>query len=77
MPNTIRSGGLTLVTAALLVGLATQADTQSLPSDLPTKEDLAKDNNLFLTLARRALKWDEPTVPVHIIGPLYFVGTRD
>ena len=76
MPNTIRGGGLTLVTAALLVGLATQADAQSLPSDLPTKEDLAKDNNLFLTLARKALKWDEPTDPVHIVGPLYFVGTR-
>jgi hypothetical protein len=28
--------------------------------------DLAKDNKLFLTLARKALKWDEPTAPAKI-----------
>ena len=42
---------------------------------LPTKEDLAKDNKLFLTLARQALKWDEPTAPSKIVGPLHYVGT--
>lgn len=43
---------------------------------MPTKDDLARDNNLFLTLARKALKWDEPAEPVRIAGPLYFVGTQ-
>jgi metallo-beta-lactamase class B len=41
----------------------------------PTKEDLAKDNKLFITLARKALKWDEPTAPAKIVGPLHYVGT--
>jgi hypothetical protein len=38
---------------------SSQAHAQTLPN-LPTKEDLAQDNNLFLSLARKALKWDEP-----------------
>ena len=46
------------------------------PSDLPTPEQLAADNQLFLTLARKALHWEEPAEPFRIIGPLYFVGTR-
>ena len=53
-----------------------QAHSQTLPSSLPTKEDLARDNNLFLSLARKALKWDEPADPIKIVGPLYFVGTQ-
>lgn len=44
--------------------------------DLPTAEELANDNSLFLSLARKALKWEEPAEPVHIVGPLYFVGTK-
>jgi metallo-beta-lactamase class B len=48
---------------------------QSLPPNLPTKEQLAKDNKLFLSLARKALKWDEPAEPIKIVGPLHFVGT--
>jgi metallo-beta-lactamase class B len=47
---------------------------QQLPPK-PTKEDLAKDNKLFLTLARTALKWDEATEPSRIVGPLHYVGT--
>jgi metallo-beta-lactamase class B len=63
--------------AATAVLFALSASAQELPSkpELPTKEQLAKDNNLFLRLARKALKWDVPTEPVHIVGPLYFVGT--
>lgn len=49
---------------------------QALPPNLPTKEQLANDNNLFITLAKRALKWEEPTDPVRIAGPIYFVGTK-
>jgi len=35
-----------------------------------TKEKLATDNKLFITLATK------PQQPFHIAGPLYFVGTR-
>jgi metallo-beta-lactamase class B len=45
------------------------------PPDV-TAEDLAKDNKLFITLASKSLKWEEPTEPVKIAGPLYFVGTK-
>jgi metallo-beta-lactamase class B len=65
--------GLPLVLAFILGAIA-HANSQGLPQNL-TKEDLAKDNNLFLTLARKALKWDVATDPVKIVGPLYFVGT--
>ena len=45
-------------------------------SSLPTKEDLANNNKLFIELASKYLHWDEPADPIHIVGPLYFVGTR-
>ena len=44
-------------------------------TETPTKEELAKDNKLFLTLARQALKWDVATAPSKIVGPLHYVGT--
>jgi metallo-beta-lactamase class B len=74
---TLRSllGGL-LVAGTLVVGLPTSAPSQTLPPNLPTPEQLANDNNLFLTLARKALKWEEPAEPARIVGPLYFVGTQ-
>jgi metallo-beta-lactamase class B len=55
---------------AVCVALAPPAAQQ------PTKEDhLARDNKLSLTLARKAMKWDEPTAPARIVGPLHYVGT--
>jgi metallo-beta-lactamase class B len=59
----------------LLLGLAGPALAQTTGEE-PTKEMLAKNNQLFLTLARQALHWDDPTEPFHIVGPLYYVGTR-
>jgi hypothetical protein len=35
---------------ALLLGLSMQANSQALPPNLPTKEQLANDNNLFLEM---------------------------
>jgi len=61
-----------LLSGALLLGVAMQAHSQT----PPTKDQLASDNNLFLSLARKALKWEEPADPVRIIGPIYFVGTK-
>lgn len=53
-----------------------QAAAPSPPASIPTREDFARDANLFVTFARRALKWDEPTEPVRIVGPLHYVGTH-
>lgn len=68
------------ITAALagawLLGFAMQVPAQTSPPNQPTKEQLANDNNLFLSLARKVLKWEEPEEPLRIIGPLYFVGTK-
>lgn len=72
--NHIR-GNLALVTVVAL-GLSLASIAQEAPQKLPTKEDLAKDNKLFITLASKALKWDEPAEPIKIVGPLYFVGTQ-
>ena len=68
-----RAAGLSL---ALLFGLGAQIHAQNLPQNVPSKEQLAHDNNLFLSLARKVLKWEEPEEPVKIIGPLFFVGTK-
>ena len=59
----------------VIAGAAITRPTAQQPASTPTKEDLAKDNKLFLTLARKALKWDEPTEPSKILGPLHYVGT--
>ncbi len=67
---------IVLVIFALFFPSGSLLRAQSLPPDLPTKEQLANDNNLFLSLAKKALKWEEPTEPVRILGPLYFVGTK-
>jgi metallo-beta-lactamase class B len=62
--------------AALVLLVCVSANTQELPKNPPTKEQLANDNKLFMTVANKALKWDEPAEPVKIVGPLYFVGTQ-
>jgi len=60
----------------IFVFVGTRGFGQELPEKLPTKEDLANNNKLFAELASKYLHWEEPTDPVHIAGPLYFVGTR-
>jgi metallo-beta-lactamase class B len=74
MPNAIRPAYAWV--PVFLLALTAQADGQTLPPDLPSKEQLANDNNLFLSVARKHLKWEEPDEPVKVIGPLYFVGTK-
>ena len=78
MREMIRNAAASFALVSLIV-IATPAHSQGLPPELPnrpTKEQLANDNNLFIALARKALKWEEPTEPVQIAGPLYFVGTK-
>jgi metallo-beta-lactamase class B len=74
MPSPRRTAALCFL-AGFLVAAAAQAEDQPFPQGF-TQEELAKDNNLFLTLANKALHWEEPTEPIKIVGPLYFVGTR-
>lgn len=42
----------------------------------PTEEQLANDNKLFISLAIKVFKWEEPAEPIRIAGPIYFVGTK-
>ena len=46
--------------AALVLPACVGANTQELPKNLPAKEQLANDNELFISLATKSLKWDEP-----------------
>jgi metallo-beta-lactamase class B len=69
-----------VLTCALAAAcFAVNAEAQTLPPGV-TREQLeqrlATDNKLFLKLAIDALHWEVPTDPVHIAGPLYFVGTK-
>jgi metallo-beta-lactamase class B len=76
LEKTARLAGLPFA-ATLLLALAPPVFSQDMPKNhFPTKEELAKDNKLFITLARRVLKWDEPAEPINLVGPLYFIGTR-
>jgi metallo-beta-lactamase class B len=62
--------------AVIALGSALVVQAQTLPPNVPTKKEPAKNNKLFLELASKYLKWEEPTTPLKIVGPLYFVGTR-
>ncbi|WP_183397665.1 subclass B3 metallo-beta-lactamase [Kaistia hirudinis] len=62
--------------AMLLLNCAGLAIAQTLPPNQVTREQLATDNKLFISYASKSLKWEEPTEPVRIVGPLYFVGTE-
>ena len=68
-----RMAGLSL---AFVLGLGTLTYGQNLPPNLPNKEQLANDNNLFISFAKKLLHWEEPTDPLRIVGPIYFVGTK-
>src|SRR5689334_22347539 len=64
------------MTRASLIAIAFALLAAPTPALAQSKEALAKDNNLFLTTTRRALKWDERADPMKIVGPINFVGTR-
>lgn len=57
----------------LLVCSLTALALAQAPSD---RDALAANPPLFLEVTRKALQWDQPTDPVHIAGPVYFVGTK-
>lgn len=61
--------------AVALLAAAPATFAQELPPGI-TAERLATDNQLFVTLASKALKWEVPAEPLRIVGPIYFVGTE-
>lgn len=60
----------------LLVTASPELRAQTAPIERPTPEQLANDNKLFISLAIKVFKWEEPAEPVKIAGPIYFVGTK-
>ena len=53
-----------------VLGLRTLAYGQSLPPNMPNKEQLANDNNLFHLISRsKLLHWEEPTKPIRDCWP--------
>jgi metallo-beta-lactamase class B len=61
--------------ALAIIVLVSPTFAQELPKGV-TAADLATNNKLFLELARKGLKWEEPADPAQIAGPIYFVGTK-
>jgi para-nitrobenzyl esterase len=61
---------------ALATTLALTLPYLAASQGVPTREQLAGNPALFLDLARKTLKWDEPAAPVKIVGPIYSVGTK-
>lgn len=71
--------GIATAGAVAIAISATGLAAQTLPPGVTQAElmaRLATDNKLFLQLASKAQHWEEPAAPLHIAGPLYFVGTR-
>jgi hypothetical protein len=40
------------------------------------RNDLINFPILFISLATKTLKWEEPAEPTRIVGPVCFVGTK-
>ncbi len=62
------------VAAACALGSLVLAATRAVAQ--PRQGDPAPVPGLFLRVARKALKWDEPAAPARVVGPVYFVGTK-
>ena len=61
--------------ALVLVGCLAASST-AVAQGPPDRETLARNPPLFMELARKTLKWDEPAQPAKIVGPIYSVGTK-
>lgn len=67
---------LRILTVAALASVALISLTPDLVAqEAPTPEYLAAHPNEFLAGAVKVLKWEEPFEPVHIAGPVYYIGT--
>jgi metallo-beta-lactamase class B len=62
------------VAAACVLGSLVLATTRVVAQT--KQDDPAPVPGLFLRVARRAMKWDEPAAPARVVGPIHFVGTQ-
>lgn len=74
--RSLKVKALFLLTFSAVLAISMDHAVAQEPSQKITKEDLANNNKLFIELAKKALKWEEPAEPVKIAGPIYFVGTK-
>jgi metallo-beta-lactamase class B len=66
-----------IVAFLLMIAMSVTSPRAEEPQPVrPTEEQLANDNKLFIALAIKVFKWEEPAEPVKIAGPIYFVGTK-
>jgi hypothetical protein len=61
--KTLRLKPAFLLSIVAMLVIAPQTFGQELPTKI-TKDDLAKNNKLFIELASKALKWDVPADPI-------------
>jgi metallo-beta-lactamase class B len=59
-----------------MIAIAFSLITASWMAAQPSGGELVNKPPLFLELARKRLKWDEPAKPAKIVGPIYSVGTK-
>jgi metallo-beta-lactamase class B len=63
------ASGLMAMLAAVALGAPQMVHAQDMAA-------LAKNPRLFLEIASKAMKWQEPAEPMKIAGPIFFVGTK-
>ena len=64
-----------LLRVGFVVGLTIFAVATATAQEMPSEEYLAAHPKEFLAGAIKALKWEEPFPPVHVVGPVYYIGT--
>jgi metallo-beta-lactamase class B len=60
---------------ALAIAVLAFATSSAWAQDPPSEEYLAAHPDEFLVGAVKALKWEEPFQPVHVVGPIHYIGT--
>lgn len=74
---TLKAPVAATLTAVLLVSALVAVRPGTAVAQEPPSEDyLASHPDEFLAGAIKVLKWDVPTDPVHVAGPIYYIGTE-
>ena len=67
-----------IVAVAVLVAL--RVGSELLAQNKPAQDQwelAAKNHELFLETMVKQFRWTEPAEPMKVVGPIYFVGTKD
>ena len=59
----------------LVPALLALVPVPTIAQEAPSEDYLAAHPDEFLAGAIKALKWDEPFPPVHVVGPINYIGT--